>query len=133
METRAISANISKVFESNPQTATDGAAFQTAIENAKSLEELKSACEAFESFFVQKLFNQMRQTSKSSGFVEKSMARETFEKMLDEELSKEISSAGGIGLADMLFKNMKKAYTLDEAPEPAQKADATSLVERLND
>ncbi len=133
METRAISANLSKALESNPQTATDGAAFQTAIENAKSLEELKSACEAFESFFVQKLFNQMRQTSKSSGFVEKSMARETFEKMLDEELSKEISSAGGIGLADMLFKNMKKAYTFDEAPEPAHKADATSLVERLND
>lgn len=76
----------------------------------KDLEGLKKACVEFETYFINTLFKEMRSSSEVTGVIEKSQARGMFEGMLDEEMSKKMSEAGGIGLADMLFKNLQKAY-----------------------
>lgn len=91
--------------------------------DAKSLRE---ACEAFESFFIEKLFKQMRAGTSTEGFIEKSNARATFEGMLDEQMSKEMSKAGGIGLADYMFDSLKRAYGLEEEPSKASSEDLLS-------
>ncbi|MCD4712836.1 MAG: rod-binding protein [Clostridiales bacterium] len=80
----------------------------------KDLEGLKKACMEFETYFINTLFKEMRSSSEGTGLIEKSQARGMFEGMLDEEMSKKMSEAGGIGLADMLFKNLQKAYEAEQ-------------------
>lgn len=91
--------------------------------DAKSLRE---ACEAFESFFIEKLFKQMRSGTANDGFIEKSNARATFEGMLDEQMSKEMSKAGGIGLADYMFDSLKRAYGIQEETSKSTSDDLLS-------
>lgn len=87
--------------------------FIKKLESLKGKEdekEIKEACEQFESVFINMLFKQMRKTIEDGGLVQKSHARETFEGMLDEEMSKAITKAGGIGLSDMMVKHFLDRY-----------------------
>ncbi len=85
--------------------------FEDALKKAAESgddEKLKSACQEFESVFLNMMLASMRKTIPDGGLMEKSQATETFESMLDEEYSKSLSKSGGIGLADVLAKQLKK-------------------------
>jgi flagellar protein FlgJ len=77
-----------------------------AVEKAK----IKEACQAFESYFLQIMFREMRKTtfSSSNDIMPKSFAQEIFQDMLDEEYSKLAAQSGGIGLAEMLYRQMTR-------------------------
>lgn len=101
---------------SDQKQTVEADAFKDILAKAaeeKDLEGLKKACMEFETYFINTLFKEMRSSTEGSGLIEKSQARSMFEGMLDEEMSKKMSEAGGIGLADMLFKNLQKAYEAD--------------------
>ena len=85
-----------------------GEGFQAAMEAALQHNDesgLKKACESFESYFLQIMFREMRSTG---GFVAKSNAEMIFEDMLYEEYSKTAASMGGIGLADMMIRQLRR-------------------------
>lgn len=94
------------------QTVQMGA-FEAALKKAAESGDqtaLKKACQDFESIFVQMVFKNMRSMETADPLIEKSQAQEIFEGMLDEELSKKVSSVGGMGIADMLFNQLEKKY-----------------------
>lgn len=100
--------------------SVDTDAFKKKLEEAaktKDETKIREAAEQFESFFVNMLFKEMRKTIQEGGLTEKSNARETFEGMFDEEMSKKITEAGGIGLADMMVKNFMHQYEQTAAPD----------------
>ena len=69
--------------------------------------ELKKACVEFESYFLSLIFKEMRKTvDGSNGVLPKSQAEEIFQEMLDDEYSKTSANSGGIGLAEMLYRQM---------------------------
>lgn len=70
-------------------------------DNAK----LREAVEGFESIFIQKMWQQMRNTVPKSGMF-KSREEKMWQSMLDQELSTKMSQSGGIGLADMLYRQL---------------------------
>ena len=70
--------------------------------------KLRSACQGMESLFIDYLLKQMRTTVDKSGFISGGQAEEIFTSMLDTELAKEASTRGGIGLADVLYNQLKK-------------------------
>jgi flagellar protein FlgJ len=71
--------------------------------------ELRHAAEMFESYFLQMMFREMRKTTvNENSFIPKSHAEKIFQEMLDEQVSKDAASAGGIGLADMIYKQMTR-------------------------
>ncbi len=82
------------------------------LEDSKDIddEKLMEACETFESYFLQVMYKSMRKTVDSSGsFLSKSHAEEIFQDMLDEENSKRAAESGnGIGLAQMLYKQLSR-------------------------
>ncbi|MBN2898227.1 MAG: rod-binding protein [Clostridia bacterium] len=85
--------------------------FEEALKKAAESgddEQLKDACEQFESVFLNMMLQTMRKTIPESDLVEKSQGTKTFESMLDEEYSKSLAKGGGIGLADVLFNQLKK-------------------------
>lgn len=72
-------------------------------------EKLKEACREMEAYFIQHLYKVMRDSTKmGEGIIQKGQHEEIFEDMLIEEQSKEATKAGGIGLADMLYKQLSR-------------------------
>lgn len=88
--------------------------FSDALDKAKESgdeEELKKVSQEFEAFFIREIFKSMRNSAQwGEGLIEKSHARSTYESMHDEKLADEISGGRGIGIADMLFKQMSRSY-----------------------
>jgi len=85
--------------------------FQDALKKAKEEkddESLKKACKEFEAYFISRLFKEMRSTIMPGGLIEKSRGEEIFEEMLDDEYSKLAANGRGMGLADMLYKQLSK-------------------------
>ena len=67
--------------------------------------KLREAVEGFEAIFIQKMWQQMRSTIPKSGMF-KSREEKVWQGMYDQELSVKMSKSGGIGLSDMLYKQL---------------------------
>lgn len=97
----------------------------------KDDEQLKEACMEMESYFIQELYKVMRKSTKmGEGIIEKGQHEEIFEDMLIEEQSKEATKAGGIGLADMLYKQLSKENASAQYLAAQQAADIKSPLEK---
>ena len=70
-------------------------------------EKLKKVCEDFESYFVNYMLKEMRKTVPKYDLVEESNAKKIYDSMLYEHLSENISHAGGIGIANLLYEHLK--------------------------
>ncbi|MGX7950780.1 peptidoglycan DD-metalloendopeptidase family protein [Oleidesulfovibrio alaskensis] len=82
-------------------------ALRQRLGDSKSREQrLRESCEGFESLFIQKLWQQMRATVPKEGYLH-SRDEEMYQSMFDQELAKKMASAGGIGLADMLYEQLQ--------------------------
>ena len=68
--------------------------------------KLQAACQDMESLFLSYLLKEMRATVNKSGFISGGNAEEVFTSLLDVELSKKMSNAGGIGLSSILLKQL---------------------------
>jgi len=110
--------------------------FASLLESAQATgdrAEIMDACKQFESYFLQMMFRQMRQTSmqlSEDGFMPVGRAEETFQDLLDEEYSKKATNAGGIGLATFMYKQMTRgldnavAYSAQVNPAIQNAADS---------
>lgn len=85
--------------------------FESVLKKAseeKDDQGLKEACREFEAYFIHQLFKEMRSTIQPGGLIEKSRGEEIFQDMLDEEYAKNASQGKGMGLGDMLYKQLSK-------------------------
>ncbi|MDK2799744.1 MAG: peptidoglycan hydrolase FlgJ [Clostridiales bacterium] len=92
--------------------------FKNALQKAydqKDEEKLREACRDFEKVFLTMMYKQMKATVSKSELIPESFAQETFESMLDEEFASKASEGQGIGLGDMLYRqlsnDLKNIYT----------------------
>ena len=76
-------------------------------DQASKEEKLRESCEGFEAIFLQKMWEQMRKTVPKEGYLH-SKDEETYQSLFDIELCKKMASAGGIGLADMLYEQLSQ-------------------------
>jgi len=68
---------------------------------------LRNAAEMMESYFINMMFREMRRTTLNEhSFIPKSHAERIFQEMLDEQVAEDAARAGGIGLADMIYRQM---------------------------
>lgn len=68
--------------------------------------KLKKACQNFESLLVSNLLSQMRKTVSKSDLFGSGEKEEMFQGMLDNEIAGEVSKAGSIQIADILYKQL---------------------------
>ena len=80
---------------------------QASKSEAKTAEEIEKVSREFESLFVQRLLESMRKTVPKSGLFD-SYANDMYESMLFEEVAKETSKEKGMGLADMINKDLNR-------------------------
>jgi flagellar protein FlgJ len=67
---------------------------------------LKEAAQQFESVFVAKLFETMRRTIPSSKVMGDDSSMKMYQQMLDNEFANKISQAGGLGIGEMLYRQL---------------------------
>lgn len=79
---------------------------------SREQKELKRAVADFESLFINQMFKSMRETIGKSELFHGGKAEDIYTSMLDTELSKNMAQAGGIGLANMLLRQLS-----DQEPE----------------
>ncbi len=85
----------------------EAAALQEAKAAEKRDKELKKACEGFEAMFLNMMYRQMRATVPENTLFGESNALKIFQDMRDDELMKNVAAGGGIGIADMMYKQLK--------------------------
>lgn len=70
--------------------------------------KLKEACEGFETMLINQVFTEMRKSvPKSDIFGESDSNNDLMASMLDQERAKMWSKSGGIGLANILYQQVK--------------------------
>jgi flagellar protein FlgJ len=80
---------------------------------AKEEGKLKDACQQFEQMYLQQMLGEMRKCSgkekgAGGGAGGGGQQDDMFQGMLDQERAKAWSQEGGVGLANMLFQQMKQ-------------------------
>lgn len=78
--------------------------------------DLQAASQQFEALLLHMMVREMRATVPESPLFSRSMTQELFTGMLDEQIAGEMSRHGGIGLARLIFQQLKsdRAVIADE-------------------
>jgi flagellar protein FlgJ len=80
---------------------------------------LREVAGQFEALFVQMMLKSMRDAVPEGGLFE-SNHLDTYEQMYDQQLSLELSNRGGIGLADTIVEQLRKAAPANGASDAAE-------------
>ncbi len=81
---------------------------QKALSAEAKAAELKKGAKAFEAYFVQSLLKEMRKTINKSDGAELGYGGDIYQSMFDEAIANKMTDHGGIGLAEVLLKNLHK-------------------------
>ena len=105
-EEQSFKASLSKAQAAATQPA-DGAERSLAAEDKK----LRTACRELEAVFINMMLSTMRSTVAEGGLVEKSSGEKMMQSMLDREMAGNMAKAGGIGLGELLYRQMAAKVT----------------------
>ncbi len=91
---------------------------------------IKKVAQEFESLFLNQMLKAQRQANEafSEGNFMNSNAAKTYQQMYDQELSVKMSKEGGIGLADVLARQMSKMQKGTRKANPFAQADQANAI-----
>lgn len=75
-------------------------------------EELMDACKEFETYFVEQMFKSMRATVHKEEDSESSYM-DMFEDTLYQEYAQNVTESGQLGIAQALYEQMKRTYSME--------------------
>ncbi|MDY0260665.1 MAG: rod-binding protein [Desulfovibrio sp.] len=87
--------------------------------------KLREACEGFESIFIQKMWQEMRNTLPKTNMLQ-GREEQYWQSMYDQELAKSMTAAGGIGLADMMYSQLSRNLVSASRGTASAKSGSTS-------
>lgn len=112
-------SSIQKLVSNKQEVNTDD--FQRKLQaalNSKDDEQIKKSSKEIESIFANMMLKEMRKSIDKSDLVESAPGREVWEGMFDEKIADEISSGRGLGLSEMIYKqltrDLKNTYKITE-------------------
>lgn len=110
------------------------------MDPAQKEKKLRESCEGFESIFIQKMWEEMRKTLPKSTLLH-GKEEQFWQGMYDQELAKKMTSAGGIGLANMMYAQLSRglvsasrttATDASAMSQPAFTPEAAPMLTRSN-
>ena len=111
---QAKAASFAEVLEkakraAEPKNILSRAERKLTAEEQEALQDkkLREACQGFEAMFMELMYKEMRGTVPEDTLFGESNAHKIWQSMLDSELMQESAKAGGVGLADMLYEQLK--------------------------
>lgn len=108
-----LAANAARQGDAQQKLQVD--ALNRALAGGASKEKkLREACRGFESLFLSQLFKEMRATVPKTGILH-GQFEEQYYSMFDKALCDKMADAGGIGLADMMYRQLRGRVVGDKA------------------
>ena len=111
--------NPSSVQTKDVDKSEFAAQLATAAEKAqveKDDTKLKKTCQDMEAMFLNMMLADMRKTVQNSKLVDDSK-EDIMTSMLDGEMTKNMAKAGGMGLADMLYRQLRMTAQNEKNPQ----------------
>lgn len=111
--------NPSSVQTKDVDKSEFAAQLATAAEKAqveKDDTKLKKTCQDMEAMFLNMMLADMRKTVQKSKLVDDSK-EDIMTSMLDGEMTKNMAKAGGMGLADMLYRQLRMTAQNEKNPQ----------------
>jgi len=105
-----------KVSQSNLPLAAQQA--PKISQKSEQRAQLEKVAEGLETIFLKDLLAEMRKTVPEVSEINNSQAEKVYRNMLDDEYSKLWSRTGGIGLADLIVKQLSKRIEPPKSAEP---------------
>ena len=108
-QTAAESAKFSEMLRDVQRKAETAARSEHVVNEAalsKRDKELKEACKGFEAMFLSMMYKQMRATVPENKLFGESNGQKIFMDMRDNELMKTVADSGGLGLADLMYRQL---------------------------
>lgn len=105
------------------------AGLERQADKTSSDAQLRQACKDMESVFMSYLLKSMRSTVKSSDLFGSEKEESMFRDMLDDEVARAASEQKGIGIADMLYRQLSRMDNPSPDANKALKVDG-SVVEK---
>lgn len=96
----------SSITSSNTSTSIQNMTNSSLVNSTD--EELMGACREFEAYFIEQLMKQMQKTVIKSELTEESETESYFKEMLYQEYAAGAAEGEGIGIAKMLYEQMKR-------------------------
>ena len=95
------------ISETKSKTAQDD--FEKQLKSAMSSnddKQLKSVCKQFEGIMLSMMYKEMKATVPQDDLMPQDSGKDIFDSMLDDKLMDQASQSNGIGLADILYKQL---------------------------
>lgn len=107
--------------------------FKEALENQDDT-KLREGCEELETYMLSYVFKQMKSTMLTGDrLVEKGDYEEMFEDQMIDTITKDMVKAGGIGLADSMYKQMVRSYKAQSMESGSNGEIAQGSTVRIDD
>jgi len=85
--------------------------------------KLKDTCKDFEALFLSSLLKAMRKTVQKTNLFGSDSGEETFQEMMDVEVSKSAAKTSSMGIADLMYRQLTTEMARKAGPStPASKA-----------
>lgn len=93
---------------------------QSKFGQIDSEKDMEKVARDFESVFVNKLFESMRKGVPKSGLLDSS-AMKMYQSMMDQEMAKLMSVGKGMGIGEMVYKDLSRLDKVSEEEKPSSK------------
>ena len=93
---------------------------QSKFGQIESEKDMEKVARDFESVFVNKLFESMRKGVPKSGLLDSS-AMKMYQSMMDQEMAKLMSVGKGMGIGEMVYKDLSRLDKVSEDEQPSSK------------
>ena len=93
---------------------------QSKFGQIDSEKDMEKVARDFESVFVNKLFQSMRKGVPKSGLLDSS-AMKMYQSMMDQEMAKLMSKGKGMGIGEMVYKDLSRLDKVSEDEQPSSK------------
>lgn len=91
----------------NDGTAERGNQLRRQAAQSADDRKLREACQGFEAMFLSMMYKEMRKTVHDNPLFGTSNGEKIWQSMLDDEMMNNVSKSGGVGLADMMYEQLK--------------------------
>jgi len=93
---------------------------QSKFGQIDSEKDMEKVARDFESVFVNKLFESMRKGVPKSGLLDSS-AMKMYQSLMDQEMAKLMSEHKGMGIGEMVYKDLSRLDKVSESEKPSSK------------
>ena len=101
------SENQNTLFSQLTEKNLEGMRNQSKFGQIDSEKDMEKVARDFESVFVNKLLESMRKSVPKSGLLDSS-ALDMYQSMMDQEMAKNMSERKGMGLGEMVYKDLSR-------------------------